>query len=194
MGANLSKIFVVDIEATCWETREEQGDRPNEIIEIGICEIDKQRGIQNVCSYVIKPLYTQVSPFCTQLTGWTQQDVDEGADMISTLKAIESDFGITKDHVWFSFGEYDRVKLSSELGQRGGLRDLYGIDRRDNCFAQMRGHFNVKTLMALREGLNREMGMERALNYYGLTLEGRHHNGADDAANIAKIVMKVLQK
>ena len=46
--------------------------------------------------------------------------------------------------------------------------------------------------MALKEGLSKEMGMERALKYYGMTLDGRHHNGADDAANIAKIVSRVL--
>jgi inhibitor of KinA sporulation pathway (predicted exonuclease) len=36
------------------------------------------------------------------------------------------------------------------------------------------------------------MGMDRMLQHIGEKLEGRHHNGADDAANIAKIVRKVL--
>lgn len=192
MGAALDRVFVCDVEATCWETREEQGSQPNEIIEIGICVLDRIKGIVDVSSYVVKPTYTTVSPFCTQLTGWTQEAVDEGAKMVDTLAAIREDYKITKDNVWFSFGEYDRVKLSSELEQKGGVLALYGIGRDKNPFAQMRGHFNVKTLMALKEGLSKEMGMERALKYYGLTLDGRHHNGADDAANIAKIVMKVL--
>jgi len=192
MGAALDRVFVVDVEATCWETREEQGTMPNEVIEIGICELNKQKGIIDVSSYVIKPQFTKVSPFCTQLTGWTQEAVDEGASMIDTLAAIREDYKITKENVWFSFGEYDRVKLSSHEGERGGVFDLYGIGRNHNPFAQMRGHFNVKTLMALKEGLAKEMGMERALKFYGLTLDGRHHNGADDAANIAKIVSRVL--
>lgn len=192
MGAALDRVFVIDIEATCWETREEQGSQPNEIIEIGICELNKQKGIIDISSYVVKPGRTKVSPFCTQLTGWTQEQVDEGADILSTIQAIEQDYRITKDNVWFSFGEYDRVKLSSREGERGGLYELYGIQRSQNIFDRMRAHFNVKTLMALKEGLAKEMGMDRALKYYGLTLDGRHHNGADDAANIAKIVTKVL--
>lgn len=192
MGAALDRIFVVDVEATCWETREEQGSMPNEVIEIGICELNKAKGIIDVSSYVIRPKFTKVSPFCTTLTGWTQEAVDEGADMASTLLAIRNDYRITKDNLWFSFGEYDRVKLSSNVGEKGGVFELYGIRREDNPFAQMRAHFNVKTLMALKEGLAKEMGMDRALKYYGLTLDGRHHNGADDAANIAKIVTKVL--
>jgi len=192
MGAALDRVFIVDLEATCWETREEQGSMPNEIIEIGICVLDKIKGVQDVSSYVVKPSRTKVSPFCTQLTGWTQEAVDEGADILSTIEQIEKDYEITKDNVWFSFGEYDRVKLSSREGERGGLYELYGIQRHQNIFDRMRAHFNVKTLMALKEGLAKEIGMERALKFYGLTLDGRHHNGADDAANIAKIVMKVL--
>ncbi len=191
MGAALDRVFVVDVEATCWETREEQGIQPNEVIEIGICELNKVKGIIDVSSYVVKPKYTKVSPFCTQLTGWTQEAVDEGADMASTLLAIREDYKITKDNVWFSFGEYDRIKLSSYT-EMGGVLELYGIGRQHNPFAQMRAHFNIKTLMALKEGLSKEMGMDRALKFYGLTLDGRHHNGADDAANIAKIVSRVL--
>lgn len=194
MGANLSKIYCIDVESTCWETREEQGNRPNEIIEIGICAINlKTQKVENISSYIVKPAFTTVSEFCTKLTGWTQEEIDEGTSLLSVLKAVGEDYGMTKNHVWFSYGEYDRIKLSSsDVG--GSAKRLYNIEPADNPIHQMRGHFNVKTLMALREGLNREMGMERALNYYGLTLEGRHHNGADDAANIAKIVMKVLQK
>lgn len=190
MGADLSRVFVVDVEATCWETREEQGSQPNEVIEIGICVLDKQKGIIDVSSYVVKPVYTKVSPFCTQLTGWTQEAVDEGASMLNTLLAIREDYKITKDNVWFSFGEYDRIKLAS-VG-RASVGELYRIPHNDNPFAQMRAHYNIKTLMALKEGLAKEMGMDRALKFYGMTLDGRHHNGADDAANIAKIVSRVL--
>lgn len=192
MGAVLDRVFVVDIEATCWETREEQGNQPNEIIEIGICELTRANGVQNVSSYVVRPGRTKVSKFCTELTGWTQEDVDGGADILTTIQQIGDDYGFTKDHIWCSFGEYDRIKLSSREGERGGLHHLYGITRDQNPFDQLRSHFNVKTLMALRENLSKELGMARALAHYGLKLEGRHHNGADDAANIARILMKVL--
>lgn len=192
MGAALDRVFVIDVEATCWETREEQGNRPNEVIEIGICELNKVTGIVDVSSYIVKPQFTTVSPFCTQLTGWTQEQVDEGASLAVTLKQIGIDYKMTPDHVWFSFGEYDRVKLCSDPGLRASAFSLYGIERRDNPIAQLRAHFNVKTLMALKEGLNKEMSMDRALRFYGETLDGRHHNGADDAMNIAKIVRRVL--
>ena len=192
MRANTREVFVVDVEATCWETPEQQGDRPNEVIEIGICRLNMQTGIvTDVSSYVVTPQFTKISPFCTQLTGWTQEAVDQGGAMGPTLASIQRDYDLDRNSLWFSFGEYDRVKLSSIPGEKGGLHDLYNIDRHQNPFAQMK-HFNIKTLMMLRERLSKGLGMDRALKYYGMTLEGRHHNGADDAANIAKIVHRVL--
>lgn len=191
MGANLSKVFVVDVEATCWETPEEQGTQPNEVIEIGICVLDLKSGlIRDGSSYVVKPLFTKVSPFCTQLTGWTQADVDGGADIVPTLVQIEQDYGISKHHVWFSCGEYDRIKLGCE--GNGSLGRLYGVTRDVNPFERMRAHMNVKTLFAMKHRLPREMGMARMLSHIGEQLEGRHHNGCDDAMNIAKLVRHVL--
>lgn len=190
MATLLDRVLVVDVEATCWETREEQGDRPNEVIEIGIAELVVATGeVRDVFSYIVKPKFTTVSPFCTQLTGWTQEEVNEGADIGSVIAAIKHDYHLDKDNVWCSYGEYDRVKLGSLGG--GSLKALYGIERHHNIFAQMR-HFNVKTLFALKHKLKREIGMDRALALVGETLEGRHHNGADDAANIAKLVRCVL--
>lgn len=190
MGARTDKVFVVDVEATCWETRAEQGSQPNEVIEIGICGLNIKTGeIFDPSGYVVKPLFTKVSPFCTKLTGWTQEQVDEGSPIQDVLDAITQDYGLTKDHVWFSCGEYDRVKLGSD--GRGSLGDLYGVRRDRNPFAQMR-HFNVKTLFALKHRLGKEMGLDRMLQHIKEPLEGRHHNGCDDAFNIAKLVRHVL--
>ena len=189
MGAVLDRVFVVDVEATCWETREQQGDQPNELIEVGVCVLNVKAGtIDDISSYIIKPKFTSCSAFCTQLTGWKDSDLVDGAGAVETIRAIEADYGMTKDHVWFSCGEYDKVKL----GTRGRASlSMYGAQPGSSIFDKMR-HVNVKTLFALKHKLNKEMGMARMLKHIGEKLEGRHHNGADDAANIAKIVRHVL--
>ncbi len=192
MGADLRRIIVVDIEATCWETREEQGDRPNEIIEIGICELNlRTLEIIEPDSYVVKPRFTDVSPFCTQLTGWTKEQINEGGDIADTLKAIREDYGFDRDTLWCSYGEFDRIKLGAE--GRASVGGLYGIHRNDNPFARARSHLNIKTLFALRRGLRDEVAMDKALNIAKLNLVGRHHNGADDAYNIARLARLVLR-
>lgn len=192
MGADLRRLILVDIEATCWETREEQGDRPNEIIEIGVCELDLRTGrIKDPDSYVVKPRFTEVSPFCTQLTGWTKEQVSEGGDIGETLKAIGQDYALDRETLWASYGEFDRIKLASN--GRASVHGLYGIHPNDNPFTRLRGHLNIKTIFAIRAGLKKEVGMDKALNIAKLPLMGRHHNGADDAYNIARLAWNVLR-
>jgi inhibitor of KinA sporulation pathway (predicted exonuclease) len=201
MGANLKTVFVVDVEATCWSDdidiypgeTERQGEQPNEIIEIGVAAMELKTGsVFKRASIVVRPRFTKISKFCTDLTGWTQEAIDEqGLDIKTALEYFQEQFHPTKNHMWFSWGEYDRYKLSSNTGA-SGLMGLYGIKPEDNPFDRFRGHINAKTLMALKERHSRESGMAAALRFYNLSLDGRHHNGADDAANIAKLVHRIL--
>jgi len=191
MVAVTDLVWVVDVECTCWETRQEQADRPSEIIEIGICGLLPHTGeIIYPESYVVKPRFSSVSPFCTQLTSWTQEEVDKGHDIEVVLKSIKQDYGILKEHVWFSCGEFDRTKLASD--GKGGVQQLYGIQKWDNPFAMMRSHFNVKTLFALKHKLFKEKDLMSMLDHLQLKFEGTHHRGKDDAINVARIVSAVL--
>lgn len=195
MGANLNKTFVVDVEATCWDIDNgEKPQGPNEVIEIGIVAMDLRDGsVMQKSSYVVKPRFTKVSPFCTRLTGWTQQDVDQAPDIEDVLGTITSDFGITRNHTWWSCGEYDKYKLSSDPYLGGSLGELYNLKvTTQNPFSFMRAHYNIKTLLAMKMKWKREKGLDASLQALGLTLDGRHHNGADDAANAAKLVWKLL--
>lgn len=192
MGADLRRILVVDVECTCWDNPEEQGDLPNEIIEIGICELNFKTGqISPPESFIVKPRFTNVSSFCTQLTGWTPEEIATGSDIADALKAIERDYGVDRFTMWCSYGEFDRIKLGHQ--GRASVGGLYNISRSDNPFAKMRSHLNIKTIFGIRFGLKEEVGMEKALNIAGIKLEGRHHNGADDAFNTAKLANRVLK-
>lgn len=188
MGANLRTLFVVDVEATCWDDIEDQAGQPNEIIEIGVAVLDmKTRHVVQKVSIGVKPRTTKVSEFCTQLTGWTQEQVDKNLDIVEALEEFKRLLNPTSNHLWASYGEYDRYKLGGST--TGGVGELYGIN---SPFDKLRGHLNIKTLMALKHNFRKEIGLARAVAYYGLQFEGRHHNGADDAVNIAKVASKVL--
>lgn len=190
MRAELNRIIVIDVEATCWETREEQGSMPNEIIEIGACELNVKTGeIGNRAQILVSPAFTKVSPFCTKLTGWTPEEIEaEGLPIEHAIAEFTRIYNPTEATIWCSCGDYDRNMLSSK--SRQGLA-MYKLSS-PNPFDNMRLHINVKTLMALRFKLSREMGMGAALNYLNEKLEGAHHNGCDDAYNIAKILRRVL--
>ena len=188
-----NRIIIVDVEATCWETKEEQGQHPNEVIEIGACELDLTSGvISKLTSIAVKPEFTYVNDFCTQLTGWTQQTIDaEGLTIQEALAAFTDIFNPTDKTMWGSYGAYDRNMLGSRFDY-GSLGKLYGVKREENPFEYMAWHVNIKDEVACFLKLDRGIGMAKALGKFGLTLEGRHHNGADDAYNIAKIRRHML--
>ena len=92
---NLNKIIVIDVEATCWDSKPPSGER-SEIIEIGICVLDcteRNKALRAFKSGVgfdidveiprpvrekrrsilVIPKYSNVSEFCTSLTTTTQE-------------------------------------------------------------------------------------------------------------------------
>lgn len=172
-------VLVVDVEATCWEGAAPPGQE-SEIIEIGLCTLDVgtcER--RDRARWLVRPERSEVSPFCLQLTGLTEDDLRQGVSFADACAALRDGF-LSHQRVWASFGEYDRMKFESQCGARG---IAYPFGSR---------HLNVKALLALAYGLPQEVGMSRALEMMNLPLEGVHHRGEDDAWNIAGILARLL--
>lgn len=182
MAKDLSKLLIIDLEATCWE---KDTDRPTEetqeIIEIGIAELDlKKRVVLRSEGILIKPQYSKVSPFCEKLTTITQDMLDkEGILYSEAVERIKKDYN-PYHYAWASYGDFDR-----EMFRKND--ELYKVK-----MALGRTHINVKNLFAMKQNLSREVGMEKALNILKLPLEGTHHRAEPDALNISKIVWSIL--
>jgi inhibitor of KinA sporulation pathway (predicted exonuclease) len=179
LARKLDQILVVDIESTCWQNTPPPGQE-SEIIEIGICLFDvasAQRLEKD--SILVKPDRSQVSEFCTQLTTLTQAQVDRGISFAAACSILKKKY-LSKERVWTSYGDYDRRQFerqceSFQIGYPFGTT-----------------HLNVKSLFAIIHALPQEVGMDRALEFLNLPLEGTHHRGGDDAWNIAGILSKLL--
>jgi inhibitor of KinA sporulation pathway (predicted exonuclease) len=180
MAQKLDKILVVDIEATCWETKNPEG-MENDIIEIGICLLDIHTGeISDSKGILVKPERSTVSEFCTQLTTLTASQIEAGGISFKEACAIVRKEYQSQSRPWASFGAYDLRQFQKQ------------------CTAMNIGypfgpsHINVKTLFALKKKLVHEQGMAGALAILDIPLEGTHHRGVDDAKNIAKILNWIL--
>ncbi len=175
-------LVVVDVESTCWKGTPPPGQKA-EIIEIGIAivnylnlEITERRQIY------VKPRISEVSLFCTELTGITQEFLDEkGVPFEKACKEIMS--LRSKRKPWGSWGNYDRNQFQ---------RDCKKIDSQLYPFGP--SHLNIKNLFTLLLGEHKEYGMHLALIKIGLPLEGKHHCGCDDAYNIARIFCYIAEK
>lgn len=176
-------VLVIDVEATCWEPPEVQGvSEISEIIEIGIAVVNiKNLKIVNNSSILVKPQRSKVSNFCTKLTTLTQKQVDGGIPFEHALWALQDQFKCG-DRTFVSWGDYDR-KMFDRNCKAFGLKYPFG-----------QRHLNLKNCFTMLHGLDKEPGMDTALDYLGMKLEGTHHRGCWDALNIAKIFVHTLEK
>jgi inhibitor of KinA sporulation pathway (predicted exonuclease) len=176
---DLSRILVIDLEATCWQGPPPPGEE-HEVIEIGnailhVGDLHVEPGPE----ILVKPTRSSVSPFCTELTSITQEMLDErGLPFAEAIAVLEAAHGGLRAVVWASYGNYDRRMLLAECVR-------YGVE-----FPLSDTHLNVKRMVALMGGWVRETGMLRAMRRLRLdpTPGGTHHRGNDDAVEIARML------
>jgi inhibitor of KinA sporulation pathway (predicted exonuclease) len=172
-------LNVVDVEATCWQGTPPPG-QPFEIIEVGLTIVDviaRERLAKH--RILVRPERSTVSEFCTELTGLTQAEVDGGVSFAEACELLHDEHR-ADSRVWASWGDYDRKQFARQCA----ATDVpYPFGSR---------HVNAKAMFAAARGWPKGVGMHRALEVAGLPLEGRHHCGADDAWNIAALVLGLM--
>lgn len=176
---NFNEIIVLDLESTC----EEGGQRREntEIIEIGGCILNiKTLDISNKFSYIIKPTKYKISRYCTNLTGITQEDVDDGISLREALDDMKETYKIRK-RPFSAWGDYDRDMLQLECEAKGIKYPF------SSAF------INIKALFPILFQLKESCGVKGALDLLNLKFEGQEHSGCDDAYNTAKIFVKMLE-
>jgi inhibitor of KinA sporulation pathway (predicted exonuclease) len=132
-------------------------------------------------SIAVLPSRSQVTPYCTELTGWTQESLAEkGVPLHHAFTQLVIYGG--RKAPWASWGVYDRKMIENSAKEFGYESPVSSK------------HINVKTLYALCVGRATECNMETALQELNMPLEGKHHSGVDDAYNIAKILVHLLGK
>jgi inhibitor of KinA sporulation pathway (predicted exonuclease) len=135
--------------------------------------IEKSDGV--ILCPVIHP---KLSDFCTKLTTITQDMVDKGPTLSSFLPKF-TEFG---DITWASWGDYDRNQLTRECSIK---RLKYPFGNR---------HINLKNVFSVLTCQSKELDLSSALKYLGLSFDGTPHRGVDDARNIAKIYIEIVDK
>jgi inhibitor of KinA sporulation pathway (predicted exonuclease) len=172
-------INVIDVESTCWADSPPLG-QVSEIIDIGVCVIDV-----GACMIVdgdalrVKPTLSAISSFCTELTGISVAEASSGMTFAEACGTLESRHD-SRRRAWLSWGDYDRKQFERDC-LRKHVRYPFG-----------EAHTNAKAVHSRKANGGRQMGMARALDAYGMTLEGRHHSGHDDAKNIGRLVLRLI--
>jgi len=175
------KVLVIDVESTCWAPPEYQPrDQISEIIEIGLAVVDIiSLEITDNISILVRPQNSNLSKFCTKLTTLTQEQVDKGITFEEACKVLKKEFN-SENRTFVSWGDYDR-KMFERNSKDYGIRYPFGPR-----------HHNLKNAFRLLHGLDTELGLDQALEFLGMKLQGIHHRGVDDAKNIANIFLNTM--
>jgi 3'-5' exoribonuclease 1 len=175
--------LIVDVEATC----SDDGAVPRhemEIIEIGaVMQSSRTFEIESEFQAFIRPVRNPtLTDFCTELTGIRQEDVEGAPGFGDSLEAMKEWMYSFGDALFCSWGAYDRNQFiqDCEYHQVG--------------YPFRSAHMNVKADFSRTMGLKKKLGISDALRHLGLTFEGAHHRGLDDAKNIARIVRRVCMR
>ncbi len=168
------RFLVIDLEATC-----DRGDWPRdrmEVIEIGalLVAADGERVIDDFQTFVRPSMHPRLTPFCVELTGIAQADVDRAPTFPPAFAAL-TDWLEDNDTLFCSWGGFDARIFVDERARHGITT---GLPR----------HWNLARAFSGRLGRRRRYSVLGALERCGLTFEGRPHRGIDDARNIARLL------
>lgn len=170
-------LIICDLEATCWNSVDTRHQM--ETIEIGAVRI-RNRVMSDEFSRFIRPVANpQLSDFCKSLTSINQKDVDS-AELFPQVFQQFLDWIGTTPFFFCSWGRYDLSQLQLDTN-RHAFPWPVSLDQ----------HLNLKRLFAEWRQI-KSCGMERALQFMKLSLEGTHHRGIDDARNIARLTLMML--
>lgn len=171
----------VDVEMTCWDGPAPEGEFP-EIIEIGVAELDiATLEIVRSRSYLVTPVFSRISAYCTELTGITPADIRREGGPLSQIGArIAKDFG-SRSKQWLSWGA-----------------DRRAIDR-DHALKEVSPTFSgafVDMGLDFKHSLGQSggIGLTRAMELYGIERTGRIHSGEQDAVDTALLWAEMARR
>jgi inhibitor of KinA sporulation pathway (predicted exonuclease) len=171
------KYIIFDLEATCWEIK---NDKVKEVIEIGAVKLNENLETADTFSEFVKPtINPELTDFCKTLTSIKQEDVDNAKTFNDAIRDFERWIFSMGDEVkLISWGYYDKKQMLEESTVKNYSGEIIKLLEEN--------HISLKHEFA-RLRKSRTCGMKKALDILHLPLEGTHHRGIDDAKNIAEI-------
>ena len=189
MAQHFLYFLVLDFEATC----KEEGKQEHEIIEFP-CLLVRSDTMEVVSVFheYVRPVHNPIlSKFCIQLTGITQDMVDDQPTFTEVLKNFESWY---REHnlnpqiaTFVTCGLWDLKTMLPQQCENSKVPIPYFLRVGPG------GEFvNIKYTFATHTG-TKPKGLQAMLNMLGLEFEGRPHSGIDDCRNITRILANFVK-
>lgn len=159
-----------DFEFTC-------GHSPVEIIQIGAVKLSKEETL-TFNSYVKPKFNPVITPFCHNLTGIMQEDIDNASSFRDVLKSFKKWIGEVENSELVFWGENDAEQLKKEMS-------------RYNLVAENLSCFNYQE--EVKREIHARLGLTRALALFEVPIEGIEHDALSDALNLKNLYFKIKE-
>jgi inhibitor of KinA sporulation pathway (predicted exonuclease) len=177
MARELERMLVVDLELTCGK-----GDFDREIIEIGYAVLDLlSLNILSRGKHYVKPRKSKITPYCTALTGITQEFIDQNGIPLERATKLMVRDGF-RAMSWGSWGIGDLEAMQKECELKKAVYP-FGIH-----------YTNIQFIYSMLKGREAKTNLKNALCEAGITPEGVWHSGEADAVNTAALLAHTLDK
>lgn len=182
-------ICIIDFEATC-----EEGNPPefiHEIIEFPVVLLNTHTlEIEDTFQQYVRPeINTQLSDFCINLTGITQEQVDRADTFPQVLKKVIDwmklkELGTKYKYSILTDGSWDMSKFLNLQCQLSRLKYPPFAKKWINIRKSYGNFYKVPRSQTKLTIMLEKLGMD---------YDGRPHSGLDDSKNIARIAVRMLQ-
>jgi len=185
-------LLVVDFEATC--ESKNLSDYPHEIIEFPGVLVNARTGevMDSWREYVRPVINSQLSEFCTSLTGIQQETVDKADTFAEVLARFTSwlethGLGHTSTFALVTDGPFDVGRFLRLSCDQADLAVPLWAQRWVNLRKGFANFYRSNTGSHLKLP-----GLQTMLEKLDLEFEGSPHSGLDDARNIARVVSRMV--
>jgi len=200
---NTDFFVVIDFEATCEERNPPH--YPHEIIEFPavLVSTEEQAIVDVFHSYVRPVINPKLSEFCRALTGIEQSTVDSADPFPAVHERFlawmsgKHGLGVRRTFTVVTGGPFDMGRFL--FLQTRGCGIPYPLSYAAHwanlrkCFANFYKRGGETYTPILGGTAAKLPGLQQMLDMLGLTFEGSPHSGMDDARNIARILIKLLE-
>ncbi|XP_062999546.1 ERI1 exoribonuclease 2 [Elgaria multicarinata webbii] len=195
-------LIIIDFESTCW--KDGRKCYSQEIIEFPAVLLNTSNGeIESEFHMYVQPQeHPILSEFCTELTGITQNQVDEGVPLHICLSQFskwiqkiqkEKNVIFTSSHSSCAAPEGQLCAFVTWSDWDLGVCLLYECKRK-----QLRKPDILNSWIDLRATYKlfysrKPQGLNGALQDVGIIFEGREHSGLDDSRNTARLAWRMIR-
>jgi 3'-5' exoribonuclease 1 len=180
-------ICVVYFEATCEDSAIPL--EPQEIIEFPVLLVNtRTNNIDFEFHRYVKPVVNpQLSQFCMNLTGITQEMVDKSNTIVEVMKEFDEwiDSHLIqkkKKFMWATFGNWDLTVCLPKNLKAHQIKVPY-------YFSEW---LDLRLIMPNFYGAKQKCSFSKMLEQLGIERIGKTHSGIDDTRTTAKVVQKLI--